>query len=233
MARVFAEQGLVVMDAASRGFHALGARALRYAIEHADELQMALIARSEELVRAGYHAQVLVPEGGSMLFLLDEATRERVALRRNGSGNGDAQWKAGGRVYSVTDLIAILETAPERLSPNALLRPVFQDALLPTAAYVGGPAEIAYFAQSAVLYEAILGRITPVLPRLSATLLEPSIAAVMDQHEVQLPDALTTAAELAQRLGARAMPIDAKRKLAAVGNEMEKELDGLTNYLGG
>src|SRR5437899_3863284 len=127
MARVFAEQGLVVMDAASRGFHALGARALRYAIENADELQMALIARSEELVRAGYHAQVLVPEGGSMLFLLDEATGERVALRRNGSGNGDAQWKAGGRAYSAADLIAILETAPERLSPNALLRPVFQD----------------------------------------------------------------------------------------------------------
>ena len=168
-----------------------------------------------------------------MLFLLDEATRERVALRRNGSGNGDAQWKAGGRAYSAADLIAILETAPERLSPNALLRPVFQDTLLPTAAYVGGPAEIAYFAQSAVLYEAILGRITPVLPRLSATLLEPSIAAVMEKHEVQLPDAMTTAEELAQRLGARAMPIEGKRKLAAAGNALEKELAALREYLGG
>jgi bacillithiol synthase len=233
MARIFADQGLVVMNAASRQFHALGARALRYAIEHADELQKALISRSKELVSAGYHAQVLVPEGGSMLFLLDEATGERVALRRNGSANGDAQWKAGGRVYSAADLIAILETAPERLSPNALLRPVFQDTLLPTAAYVGGPAEIAYFAQSAVLYEAMLGRITPVLPRLSATLLEPSIAAVMDKDEVQLPDALTTAEELAHRLGARAMPIEEKRKLAAVGNALERELTALTEYLGG
>jgi bacillithiol biosynthesis cysteine-adding enzyme BshC len=233
MARIFAEQGLVVMDAASRGFHALGASTLRYAIEHADELQAALIARSEELVGAGYHAQVLVAEGGSMLFLLEEATGERVALRRSSSGNGDALWKAGGRVYSSAELIAILEASPERLSPNALLRPVFQDNLLPTAAYVGGPAEIAYFAQSAVLYEAILGRITPVLPRLSATLLEPSIAAVMDKDEVQLPDAMTTAEELAQRLGARAMPIEGKRKLAAVGNALETELAALTEYLGG
>ncbi|HEY1995095.1 MAG TPA: bacillithiol biosynthesis cysteine-adding enzyme BshC [Edaphobacter sp.] len=233
MARIFADQGLIVMDAASRGFHALGARTLRYAIEHADELQAASIARSEELVKAGYHAQVLVAEGGSMLFLLDEATGERLALRRTASGNGDAQWKAGTRVYSSADLIAILETAPERLSPNALLRPVFQDTLLPTAAYVGGPAEIAYFAQSAVLYEAILGRITPVLPRLSATLLEPSVAAVMDKDEVQLPDAMTTAEELAQRLGARTMPIAAKRKLAAVGNAVETELAALTEYLGG
>ncbi|HWZ01591.1 MAG TPA: bacillithiol biosynthesis cysteine-adding enzyme BshC [Edaphobacter sp.] len=233
MARIFAEEGLIVMDAASRGFHALGARTLRYAIEHADELHAASIARSEELVKAGYHAQVLVAEGGSMLFLLDETTGERVALRRTTSGNGDPQWKAGTRVYSSADLIAILETAPERLSPNALLRPVFQDTLLPTAAYVGGPAEIAYFAQSAVLYEAILGRITPVLPRLSATLLEPSVAAVMDKDEVQLPDAMTTADELAQRLGARAMPIAAKRKLAAVGNAVETELAALTDYLGG
>jgi bacillithiol biosynthesis cysteine-adding enzyme BshC len=233
MARIFAEEGLIVMDAAPSGFHALGVRTLRYAIEHADELQAASIARSEELVRAGYHAQVLVAEGGSMLFLLDEATGERVALRRTVSGNGDAQWKAGTRVYSSADLIAILEASPERLSPNALLRPVFQDTLLPTAAYVGGPAEIAYFAQSAVLYEAILGRITPVLPRLSATLLEPAIAAVMDKDEVQLPDAMTTADELAQRLGARAMPIAGKRKLAAVGNAVETELSALTEYLAG
>jgi len=233
IAKIFAEQGLVVMDAASRGFHALGARTLRCAIEHADELQAALIARSEELVKAGYHAQVLVAEGGSMLFLLDESTGERVALRRSASGNGSAQWKAGGRAYSTADLIGILETTPERLSPNALLRPVFQDTLLPTAAYIGGPAEIAYFAQSAVLYEAILGRITPVLPRLSATLLEPSIASVMDKDEVQLPDAMTTAEALAQRLGARAMPIEGKRKLAAVGNALETELAALTEYLGG
>jgi bacillithiol synthase len=235
MARIFANQGLIVMDAASRGFHALGARTLRYAIEHADELQAASIARSEELVRAGYHAQVLVAEGGSMLFLLDEATGERVALRRTASGNGNTQWKAGSRIYSSADLIAIVEATPERLSPNALLRPVFQDTLLPTAAYVGGPAEIAYFAQSAVLYEAVfgMGRITPVLPRLSGTLLEPSIAAVMDKDEVQLPDAMTTADELAQRLGARAMPIAGKRKLAAVGNAVERELAALTEYLGG
>ena len=229
MARIFADQGLVVMDAASRGFHALGGSTLRYAIEHGAELQQALIARSEELVKAGYHAQVLVADGGSLLFLLDQATGERVALRRS----AEDQWRAGTRVYSSVDLIAILEATPERLSPNALLRAVFQDTLLPTAAYIGGPAEIAYFAQSAVLYEAILGRITPVLPRLSATLLEPAIAAVMDKDEVQLPDAMTAAEELAQRLGARAMPIAEKRKLAAVGNALERELAALTEYLGG
>src|ERR1700761_434594 len=233
MTRLFEEHGLIVMDAAERGFHALGADTLRYAIEHAGELEEALLKRTKELESGGYHAQVLVNAGASLLFLLSDpqgiGVWDREALRRT----PDGMWKAGGRSYSTAELIEILETTPERLSPNALLRPVFQDTLLPTAAYIGGPAEIAYFAQSAVLYEAILGRITPVLPRLSATLLEPAIAAVMDKDEVQLPDAMTTAEALAQRLGARAMPIEGKRRLAAVGNAMETELNALTEYLGG
>ena len=229
IARIFADYGLIVMDAAPRAFHALGASTLRYAIQHADALQQALIARGKELVADGYHAQVLVAETGSLLFLLDETTGERFALRRPAQSND--QWKAGSRLYSTDELLAILDATPERLSPNALLRPVFQDTLLPTAAYIGGPSEIAYFAQSEVLYKAILGRVTPILPRLSATLLEPAIATVMANDDVQLPDALTTPEALAQRLGARAMPIEGKRKLAAVGNALDKELSALQSYL--
>ncbi len=235
MAHLFREQGLVVLDASGREFHAMGASTLRYAIEHAAELEGALLGRTEALVAAGYHAQVLVVPGASLLFLTDETTGARQALRRVGASDAVASektWKAGRELFSTADLLGILERAPERLSPNALLRAVFQDTILPTAAYVGGPAEIAYFAQSAVVYEAILGRVTPVLPRLSATLLEPAVATAMARHEVQLPDAMTSAADLAQRLGARAMPIAGKRKLAAVGNAMDAELLALTEYMG-
>jgi len=229
LTRVFAERGLIVMDAASREFHALGAPVLRYAVEHAEELETALLARSKELEAADYHAQVLVVAGHSLLFLIDGENGARLPLRRGDAG----EWKAGSRSYSTAELLAILEAEPERLSPNALLRPVFQDCILPTAAYVGGPAEVAYFAQSAVVYEQALGRVTPVLPRLSATLVEPAIAAVMQQHQVELAQVFEakTAEGLAQRLGARAMPIEGKRKLAAVGNAMDAELTALTEYM--
>ena len=227
MTKLFEAQGLIVLDAAGREFHALGARALRYAIEHASELEAALLKRTAEIESAGYHAQVLVAPGHSLLFLIDEITGARSALRRSANG----EWKAGGKVYSTGELLAILEAAPERISPNALLRPVFQDVILPTAAYVGGPAEVAYFAQSAVVYEAVFGRVTPVLPRFSATLVEPAMASVLDQHELRVIGVMTTPEELAQRLGARAMPIAGKRKLAAVGNAMDAELTALTEYL--
>jgi bacillithiol synthase len=234
IASIFAEQGLIVVDASTREFHAMGARTLRCAIEHADHFHQALLERNQELTSNGYHSQVLVAEASSLLFLLDADTGERIALRRvSDPATGESQWRAGSHIFSTADLLEILASSPERISPNAILRPVFQDTVLPTVAYIGGPAEIAYFAQSAVLYEKILGRVTPVLPRLSATLIEPAIATVMEKDEIQLPDAMTTAADLAQRLGARAMPIPLKRKLAAVGNALETELDALTEYLRG
>ena len=226
---VFAEFGLVVMDASARGFHQLGARALRAAIEESQSLETALLARSEELTSTGYHAQVLITPGHSLLFLLDADTGARLPLRRSENG----QWKAGVQAYSTADLLGILDSEPERLSPNALLRPVFQDVILPTAAYIAGPAEIAYFAQSAVIYGKVLGRVTPVLPRLSATLVEPALAKVLSSHEIQFPQLweAKTPDELSQRLGARAMPIELKRKLAAAGNALDTELDALTEYM--
>jgi bacillithiol biosynthesis cysteine-adding enzyme BshC len=227
-AQLFAGYGLVVIDAAGREFHRLGASTLRAAIEDAAGLEAALLTRTTELERAGYHAQVLVKPGASLLFLVDEQTGRRQVLRRAGE-----IWKAGGQSYSTADLLGILERSPERLSPNALLRPLFQDTILPTAAYIGGPAEIAYFAQSQVLYQRVLGRLTPVLPRLSATLIEPAIATVMTRHEVTLEDIYSakTVETLTQRLGARAMPIEGKRRLAAAGNAMDVELTALTSYL--
>jgi bacillithiol biosynthesis cysteine-adding enzyme BshC len=229
LTKVFAEQGLIVMDAASRAFHAMGAAVLRAALERADELEDALLVRSKELEAAGYHAQVLVTADHSLLFLLDAETGARLPLRRAAEG----VWKAGVRVYSTEELLKVLGAEPERLSPNALLRPVFQDAILPTAAYVGGPAEVAYFAQSEVLYHRILGRVTPVLPRLMATLIEPGIAATMAAHEVEFSQVLEskTVEALALRLGARAMPIEGKRRVAAVGNAMDAELAALTEYM--
>ena len=229
LTKLFAAQGLVVMDASTHEVHALGASALRVAIEKAEELEAGLLARSKELEAAGYHAQVLVVPGHSLLFLIEEETGARLPLKRTAEG----EWKAGSRVYKTAELLALLETAPERLSPNALLRAVFQDTILPTAAYIGGPAEVAYFAQSAVVYETILGRVTPVLPRLSATLIEPAVAKAMELHEVSVTQVFEakTIDALALRLGARAMPIEGKRKIAAVGKAMDAELEALTEYM--
>ncbi|MGI4854188.1 MAG: bacillithiol biosynthesis cysteine-adding enzyme BshC [Janthinobacterium lividum] len=229
LSAVYRDHGLIVMDASSREFHQMGAPVLRYAIEHADALHAALLDRTLALEAAGYAAQVLVTDESTLLFLIDE-NNNRIPLRRP-TVNGTRQWQAAGRIYSDAELLAILTAEPERLSPNALLRPVFQDSILPTSAYVGGPAEIAYFAQCQPLYERILGEMTPVLPRLSATLVPPAIRTVMDVHELTMQDAMTSADELAQRLAARAMPIEGKRRIAAAGNALDAELDDVQRWM--
>lgn len=226
IAQVFAPWGLIVIDAAGREAHQLGSHILREAIVRADELRDALLARDPELTDRGYHAQVLVTPESSLLFLVDAKTGARLPLRRAKDG-----WKAGSESYTDAELLATLEESPERISPNALLRPVFQDSILPTTAYIGGPAEIAYFAQSQVLYEKLLGRTTPILPRLSATLIEPSIATVLARHEIALPQVLEDTDDLAQRLGARSMPVEGKQRLASAGNALDRELTELTSWM--
>jgi hypothetical protein len=108
---------------------------------------------------AGYHAQVAVVPQSSLLFLIDERSGARLALKRlaPSAEEPNGLWQAGRKSYSTAELVGILDAEPERISPSALLRPVFQDILLSTSAIVGGPAEIAYFAQSAVLLRAHTG----------------------------------------------------------------------------
>jgi uncharacterized protein YllA (UPF0747 family) len=209
ISHTFAAQGLIVIDASSRDFHALGRDVLRQAIVRADELRVALNDRDQQLAAAGYHSQVLVPANSSLLFLIDSESGARVPLRRTSEG----AWQAARHHYSTSELLGIL----------------------PTSTYVGGPAEIAYFAQSQVLYERILGRTTPVLPRLSATLIEPAIAGLLARHDVGLPDLIQSALkdplDLAQRLGARAISPIGKRKLAAAGQALDTELSALATFM--
>jgi bacillithiol biosynthesis cysteine-adding enzyme BshC len=233
-AQAFAGQGLLLLDAGGREVHALGAPVLRAGIEQADELHAALLTRNAQLQAAGYAVQVAVTAESSLVFLVDDRTGARMALRRapTSAAEPNGLWTAGRQTLSTDELLGILEAEPERISPSALLRPVFQDFLLSTSLIVGGPAEIAYFAQSAVLFERILGRLTPVEPRFSATLIEPAIAELLRKHELPLERVFQeTAPSLAQLLAARSMPVEAKRRLAAAGQALDAELEPLLAYL--
>jgi bacillithiol biosynthesis cysteine-adding enzyme BshC len=236
---IFAAQGLLIVDAAGRDFHRLGAPVLRAAVERADEFHSALIERGQALEAAGYHTQVAVAPQSSLLFLIDAKTGARIALHRIAPTPAEPNglWHADQQTFSTSDLLGILDAEPERISPAALLRPVFQDFLFSTSVQVGGPAEIAYLAQSTVLFERIMdrqmGRQTPPIARFSATLIEPSVAELLRRHELTLEQVFAeeNASTLAQRLAARSMPIETKQKLAAAGNALDAELTTLVDWL--
>jgi bacillithiol biosynthesis cysteine-adding enzyme BshC len=233
-AKAFASQGLLIIDAKSREIHGIGAPVLRAALERADELHAALEERNRELEKVGYHVQVAVAPQSSLLFLIDEPSGARVALKRIpvNASEPAGLWQAGRQKFSNDEVSGILASEPERISPAALLRPVFQDYLLSTSLTIAGPAEVAYFAQSSVLFERILGRMTPVHPRLTATLIEPPIAELLHKHELSPERVFSeTQQSLTQLLGARAIPVEGKRKLAAAGNALNGELEELLEYM--
>jgi bacillithiol synthase len=232
--QVFAAQGLLMIDAGGRAFHRLGAPVLRAAVEQADELHEALVERNRTLAAAGYHAQVAVGPESSLLFLIDAQTGARTALKRLAPSAREPRgmWQAGRQSMTTADLVGILDAEPERISPSALLRPVFQDYLLSNSAIIGGPAEIAYFAQSEVLYQRILGRVTPAMPRFSATLIEPAIAELLHGHGLTLENIWReNPNSLAQLLASRSLPAEGRGKLDAVGTALDGELNSLLEWM--
>ena len=110
---------------------------------------------------------------------------------------------AGGRSCSKQHLLDLVESSPESFSPNVLLRPLVQDYLLPTLAYVGGAAEVAYFAQVGALYETMLGRVTPILPRFSATLIEEKPKLILERYRLTFADLLRGPESLRETIGSR------------------------------
>ncbi|MFP5207398.1 MAG: bacillithiol biosynthesis cysteine-adding enzyme BshC, partial [Acidobacteriota bacterium] len=239
-AKIFAAQGLLVLDASGREFHRIGAPVLRAGIEQADELHAALLERNRKLEQAGYHAQVAVMEHSSLLFLIDGKTGARMALKRTpvSAAEPAGLWSTAAHAgqpelhFSTGDLLGILESEPERISPAALLRPLFQDHLLSTSLIVGGPAEIAYFAQSAVLYDRILGRQTAATPRFSATLIEPAVGELLRKHELTLDRVFEENEEsLARLLADRALPPEGRQRLVAAGKALDVELALLLDWM--
>jgi bacillithiol biosynthesis cysteine-adding enzyme BshC len=174
--RLLAGRGLLFVDPLDESIRRLAAPLLRETIQQDEALHGKLIERGQQLESAGYHAQVHVEAKTSLVFLLDG--ERRATLRRQ---NGDYISKE--RKYSAKELA----DRAEQLSPNALLRPVVQDYVLPTVAYVGGPAELAYMAQSQVLYRELLGRMPVMVSRGGFTLLDARTAKLMDRYGLTVP----------------------------------------------
>jgi bacillithiol biosynthesis cysteine-adding enzyme BshC len=222
--RIFAEWGVILIDGYDPELHRIAKPIYRAAAEHADEIDRLLLARGKELEDAGYHQQVKVTSSSTLLFkIVDD---KRTVVHR---GNGG--FKAGNNRYTQAELLERIEQIPEKFSANVLLRPVVQDYLLPTLAYTGGPAEVAYFAQVAVVYETLIHRVTPVLPRFSATIVNPKMAKLLGKYGLKLtdlfvgPDALKI--EMARRVLPESLHNNLQNADLAVRATMERIKDDL------
>jgi bacillithiol biosynthesis cysteine-adding enzyme BshC len=209
LSRILEKFGFVFVDPLVPAIRQIAAPFLDRARALVPGLNRQLRERSSELVEAGYHAQVLVEEDTSLLFRIDG--KHRSALRLKNGAFGPAE----------------MAVPPEQLSPNALLRPVLQDYLLPTVTYVGGAAELAYLGQSEVIYRELLGRMPVILPRSGFTIIDQRSYRAMEKFAMPLPAFFAPADAVRERMAARLVPPTLQSKYAETRKDQGRMLDSL------
>ncbi|MBI3895960.1 MAG: bacillithiol biosynthesis cysteine-adding enzyme BshC [Acidobacteria bacterium] len=225
MARLFAEFGVILVDPMDPRLHRLSSQVFRVVIESTPGILEELLERNQLLLGKGYHTQVRVHQNSTLLFYL--ANGHRAALRF-----ADGRFTlAEGPSFTPAELLRQLDQEPEIFSPNVLLRPIMQDALLPTVAYVGGPSELAYLAQAGTLYQRILGRMPVLLPRASFTILDRPANRLLDKYKLTLIDVYAGKQALREKMAARFLPPSLTEVFQKAKRDLENNLSSLQNEL--
>jgi bacillithiol biosynthesis cysteine-adding enzyme BshC len=221
MTRLFGRWGVILIDPLDESVHQLSAGVYQHALVRASELRAQILGRSHALVQHGYHAQVHVVEDSTLVFVSRHG--DRVPLhQRDGRLFVD-----GNEEASLDKLQSWLAERPVDFSPNVLLRPLVQDTLLPTLAYVAGPSELAYLGQAQVLYQAF-GRPQPVVfPRAAFTLLDSRTDRLMEKYKLSLEDVWQGEGHLSQKIAATGFAEGWSERF----DQGERDLEQLLNRL--
>ena len=229
---LFADWGVILLDASDPELHAVAAPVYREAIERAHELQSVLLERGAALEAAGYHQQVKVTSTSVLVFTTQNGARTPIQRRVSGTHEEFVIGSdASAENVSKSELLDRLRKSPGHFTPNVLLRPVVEDYLLPTLAYTGGAAETAYFAQAGAVFEKLLGRVTPIVPRFSATLVEPKMQRLLEKHGLEITDLFEGSEALRHLIAAKSLPGDLQAAFDSAKASFEKNFSALKEKL--
>ncbi len=228
MTSLLGRYGLIFLDPLDPEMKKLAAPLYSEAVRQAPQIATAIEQRSRELETAGYHAQVLASANSFPLFLHDEQGARRALVRTE---NGKYQTKDTEDEYTLDELAQLALDEPQRFSPNVTLRAVVQDYLLPTIAYYGGAAEIAYFAQTAEVYRVLERPATPILPRSSLTMIERHTGRVLERYDLTLADFFEGLEPVTKRVVEEHLGAGTARSFTSAEENIHNELDHLKKEL--
>ncbi|MGD0783043.1 MAG: bacillithiol biosynthesis cysteine-adding enzyme BshC, partial [Candidatus Aminicenantales bacterium] len=221
MTRLFGDSGLIILDPSDPRLRELGAGVFLHEIAGDSPSTRSAGETSGRLAAAGYDPAIHLHEGILNLFFVET---ERKTIE---SKEGAFVIKETGRVFGRDELADLAGRKPALFSPNVLLRPIYQDALLPTVAYIGGPGEIAYFAQMKGIYESFDLPMPIIYPRSSATILENKIGHVLEKYGLRLQDLWRDAAGSIGRIAEQQIPEGVRLGLLQAFEHLDGDLDAL------
>lgn len=179
MTWLFSDTGLIFVDALEPEFRQLGQKLFLQILEKNDQITECLRTAEKELLAKGYSPQIHKATNQVHLCLIDEDDQRYPVDRLE-----ESYQLRGKKILSKEELSDWLNTKPETVSTNVVTRPLFQDLLFPTIAYVGGPGEIAYYAQYKKIYQIFEMEMPIIYPRASLTLLEPAINRGLEKYQL-------------------------------------------------
>ncbi|MBI4553567.1 MAG: bacillithiol biosynthesis cysteine-adding enzyme BshC [Candidatus Latescibacteria bacterium] len=203
MARLFRGRGLVIVDPTDPALKRLMRPVFEREVRFPLRTTAAVRDAGQRLERAGYHQQIEREPDAVNLFLYHDGRRTPVAY-----ADGRFSLRETGVSYSPEDLLRLIETTPDSFSQNVITRPIVQDSLLPTLAYIGGPSEIAYFAQLKGVYDHHGLPVPIVYPRASLTIVERRVAKVLEKYGLTVADFFGNIHATERRLIRDEMPDD-------------------------
>ncbi len=178
MNRYFEDSGLIFLNPMHPEFKKIVRPIFQKEISSITKTSQLVIDRSAELEEQ-YHAQI--KSKPLNLFMFHKEGRYHIEPREN-----DFSLKGTRHFLSKEEIASLADHSPELFSPNVVLRPICQDTLLPTLAYVAGPSEIAYFAQLKPVYEYYNIPMPIIYPRVTATILEEKSRNVLEKYQIEL-----------------------------------------------
>ncbi len=226
--KLLGKHGLILLDPLDARLKQFAAPLYAEAARRAPLIADALVERSRELEEAGYHAQVLASSDSFPLFLHTEDGARHAVTRTD---KGTYRTKVGGEEYEAEQLAELALREPARFSPNVTLRAVVQDYLLPTVAYFGGAAEIAYFAQTAEVYRLLERPATPILPRASMTIVESRTGRTLERYNLELEDMFAGLDNVLARVVEEHLGAETGKAFAHAELSFNSELDDLRGHL--
>ncbi|EEG77693.1 bacillithiol biosynthesis cysteine-adding enzyme BshC [Dethiobacter alkaliphilus] len=225
MAKLFAAEGLVLFNPLLEEARALAAPVFAQVVRRRQEVQAALSEREAALRAEGYPLQVEREDDASFLLLVEG---RRTGLYKRGEYFST---RDGAVSYSEDDLLALIAERPEKLSPNVLLRPLVQDSIFPTVAFIPGPGETSYFAQVTAMY-AVFGIEPPVLwPRPGVTVVEPRLARYLKKYDVPERELLRDLGDVLQRELKKKNDMDIDSVFEHLRSHLKLEYDHLKREL--
>jgi bacillithiol synthase len=219
MTWLFGSRGLIFIDPSHPRLKERAKEVFAREIAEGSAATPPVLAASRKLSEAGYESQVQLHEGMLNLFY---AERERRSVRWDGRA---FEIKDPRETRSKGDLVALAKEKPFLFSPNVLLRPIYQDTLLPTVAYVGGPGEIGYFAQMKGVYEAFGLSMPVIYPRKSLTVVERKIDRILAKYRLEVPDLWGGPDGIIRRLGESGIPEALARALSHAASRAEQDFE--------